>query len=285
MSWTPSAVIATDSLRALAPEGDCWSSGSPWRRPTVVNRLLLSTASTCEVGWGAYAFVRPGFISSGGRILTWLGLARSTANRRRSTRSRRSPQLSPISGSRRSSREGRRHAEVMRDRTRAPGPGMPRANALVTHSSRGVRDLASRRTSVGFEVALTTSPVMTTLATCGSVRRTRRSAEPLPGSRAIRGRRSPQASAPDRRWRRARLLNSFDASVRRRVVGIAHDRACICAALSEDLHEASRSSATTDVNRQTTDEFGDPNFSRSSGICGLKIVAGRVRVLFLGHRR
>ena len=55
----------TDSLRCLAPEGRLLVIGfTAGDIPTVrVNRLLLNNIDVRGVGWGAFAFMRPGFIS------------------------------------------------------------------------------------------------------------------------------------------------------------------------------------------------------------------------------
>ena len=64
----------TDSLRALAPEGRLLVIGfTAGDIPTVkVNRLLLNNVDVRGVGWGAYAFVRPGFISKQWASITHL---------------------------------------------------------------------------------------------------------------------------------------------------------------------------------------------------------------------
>ena len=55
----------TDSLRCLAPEGRLLVVGfTAGEIPTVkVNRLLLNNIDVVGVGWGAYAFARPGYLS------------------------------------------------------------------------------------------------------------------------------------------------------------------------------------------------------------------------------
>ncbi|OLT21138.1 NADPH:quinone oxidoreductase [Pseudonocardia sp. CNS-139] len=54
----------TDSLRCLAPEGRLLVVGfTGGEIPTVrVNRLLLNNVDVVGVGWGAYAFARPGYL-------------------------------------------------------------------------------------------------------------------------------------------------------------------------------------------------------------------------------
>ena len=54
----------TDSLRCLAPEGRLLVVGfTAGEIPTVkVNRLLLNNIDVVGVGWGAYAFARPGYL-------------------------------------------------------------------------------------------------------------------------------------------------------------------------------------------------------------------------------
>ncbi len=54
----------TDSLRCLAPEGRLLVVGfTAGEIPTVkVNRLLLGNIDVVGVGWGAYAFARPGYL-------------------------------------------------------------------------------------------------------------------------------------------------------------------------------------------------------------------------------
>ena len=64
----------TDSLRALAPEGRVLVIGfTAGDIPTVkVNRLLLNNVDVRGVGWGAYAFMRPGSISKQWASITHL---------------------------------------------------------------------------------------------------------------------------------------------------------------------------------------------------------------------
>jgi len=54
----------TDSLRSLAPEGKLLVVGfTAGEIPTVrVNRLLLNNIDVVGVGWGAFAFARPGYL-------------------------------------------------------------------------------------------------------------------------------------------------------------------------------------------------------------------------------
>jgi NADPH2:quinone reductase len=55
----------TDSLRSLAPEGRLLVVGfTAGEIPTVrVNRLLLNNIDVVGVGWGAFAFGRPGYLA------------------------------------------------------------------------------------------------------------------------------------------------------------------------------------------------------------------------------
>ena len=64
----------TDSLRSLAPEGRLLVVGfTGGEIPTVkVNRLLLNNIDVRGVGWGAFAFARPGFIAEQWRSITEL---------------------------------------------------------------------------------------------------------------------------------------------------------------------------------------------------------------------
>lgn len=56
----------TDSLRSLAPEGRLLVVGfTAGEIPTVrVNRLLLNNIDVVGVGWGAFAFARPGYLAT-----------------------------------------------------------------------------------------------------------------------------------------------------------------------------------------------------------------------------